>query len=238
MQTRYRVSAAALIAGAGLTVGSADAATMPFSLSATGDGFDSQTISFAKFDSSLGTLSGVTFSLTSSETLKSGFSLTGGEGGSGSASMSVSFEINGPGIVGPTLFSGLGGATSSCTDTVLPADCTNLVNDTTTNPSFTSPFLVPLADLGNYAGGGTFDVVLDMDLFDVGVVSCIPARSVPPTCSATAEATWSGELEVTFLFTPNPGGPPRVPEPGTLGVLAFSLAGLIAVARRRRLPSA
>jgi hypothetical protein len=238
MQPRYRVSAAALIAGAGLTVGGAEAAPTPFLLSATGDGFATQTISFSKFDSSLGTLTGVTFSLTSSETLKSGFSLTGGEGGTGSASMSVSFEINGPGAVSSTLFSGLGGATSSCTDTVFPYDCTNLVNDTTTNPSFTSPFPVPLADLGSYVGVGMFDVVLDMDLFDVGVASCISARSVAPTCTATAEATWSGELEVTFLFTPNPGDPPSVPEPGSLGVLAFSLAGLIAVTRRRRSPAA
>jgi len=238
MHARNRVSAAALIAGAGLTVGSANAEVMPFSLSATDNGFDTQTISFAKFDSSLGTLTGISFALTSSETLKSTFSLTGGEGGTGSASMSVSFAITGPGLTSPTLFSGLGGATSSCADTSFPIDCTNVVNDTTTNPSFTSPFMVPLADLGSYVGAGTFGVVLDIDLFDVGVVSCIPAVSAEPTCSATAEATWSGELEVTYLFTPNPGDPPSVPEPGSLGVLAFSLAGLIAVARRRRRPLA
>jgi hypothetical protein len=236
MQVGSRISAAALIAGAGLTIGGANAEIMPFSLAATDNGLDTQTLSFAKFDASLGTLTGVSFSLSSSDTLKSSVHLTGGEGGTGNASMSVSFDITGPGSA--TLFSGLGGATSSCTDTTFPIDCTNLVNDTTTNPSFTSPFLVPLADLGNYVGAGMFDVVLDMDLFDVGVVSCITAVTAAPTCTATAEATWSGELEVTFLFTPNPGDPPSVPEPGSLGVLAFSLAGLIAVARRRRSPAA
>jgi hypothetical protein len=241
-------SAIALAAGASLLVGSSDAAAAPFSLAITANGTDTETLSFGKFDSSSGTLTGVTFTLASSVAgAHAGMttSFTGGEGGTAASTTNAVFDIAGPGSGGPesvSLFHATGAATASCAANFPTQQC-SASDSTISPPSFAVSFTVTnLSDLASYqsSGGlGTFDVDFDLGA-TLTLNTCIsgqPGSPVRPNeCSPTGSAEWVGTLTVSFQF--DPGEDPQVPEPGSLGVLAFSLAGLIAVTRRRRSPSA
>jgi len=232
------VSALALLAGAGLlaaTAGPAQATitNQPFSVDTAGTAVEP--LSFSQFDPSLGTLTGVKFTLGNSVTTEiSTLAITGGEG-SGTASMSVGFDIKGPGQAGPlvlTLFSGTGSATSSC-NTGSGGACNSSANDTTTPPSFTNPKTVNSAtDFAPYEGLGTFTVDVDLTGPVLGH-TCVPKPNFSLTCTPGGEGTWTGDLTVDFLF--DPASPPsEVPEPASLGLFAASLAGLGGLRLRRR----
>jgi hypothetical protein len=220
----------ALLAGAGLlaaTTGPVQAAHFSVDTSGT----NPESLSFSQFDMSLGTLTGIKFTLGNSMTTEiSTLSVTGGEG-SGTASMSVDFEINGPGQGGPlvlSLFSGTGSATSSCTSFI---GCSSSGNDTTTPPMFTSPTTVSTAaDFAPYEGSGTFTVQVDLTKLMLDK-TCTPLPNFSLTCTPGGEATWSGDLTVDFL-TASP--PSEVPEPASLGLVAAGLAGLGGLRLRRR----
>jgi hypothetical protein len=229
------VSVTALLAGAGLlaaTAGPVQATITNQSFSVDTSGTDPESLSFSQFDMSLGTLTGIKFTLGNSVTTElSTLSVTGGEG-SGTATMSVDFEIKGPGQGGPlalSLFSGTGSATSSCTVNVI--GCSSSGNDTTTPPMFTSPTTVSTAtDFAPYEGSGTFTVEVDLTAPVLGG-TCTPLPNFTLTCTRGGRATWTGDLTVDFL-TASP--PSEVPEPASLGLVAAGLAGLGGLRRRRR----
>jgi hypothetical protein len=207
--------------------------TQPFSVDTSGTLVEP--LSFSQFDTSLGTLTGVKFTLSGSVTEVSTFAVTGGEG-SGNATMSATFEISGPGQGGPLslqLFNGTGSASSSCNGFASggAGTCKSSGNDTTVPPSFTNPKLVNTsADFVPYEGAGNF--VVDVAL--TGPVlsdKCIPLGATP-TCTDGGGATWAGDLTVDFLF--NPATPPNeVPEPSSLGLFMASILGFAGIRRWR-----
>jgi hypothetical protein len=231
-----RIPALVVIAGAGLlAAGAAPAAaeTQSFSVNGTGSVSDvlSDTLSFDKFDTSLGTLTGVVFDLSSDPSQSVTFSLSGGEGGNGAGETSVNFLASGPGNGGPiTLFSGTGTAAAGCSDSSSGDLCT-ATDQTVSNATFTTPATVNGAlDLPSYEGPGTFNVDVNLDSLLIHTTSCAPSGFPAPTCTTTGSAAWSGDITVTFQFD----APTNVPEPGTFGLFAAALGGLAMLARRRR----
>jgi hypothetical protein len=224
----HGISAMALLAS---LAGPAQATitTQPFSVDTSGIAVEP--LSFSEFDTSLGTLTGVKFTLSNSVTTEiSTFAVTGGEG-SGSATMTATFGITGPGQGGPLslqLFNGTGSASSSCSGGGI---CNSSGNDTTVPPSFTNPKLVnTAADFVSYEGVGNF--VVDVALTGPDLNDTCTSLGVTPTCTDGGRATWSGDLTVDFLF--NPATPPsEVPEPSSLGLFLASIVGFAGIWRCR-----
>lgn len=210
--------------------------TEPFSVDTSGTAVEP--LSFSQFDTSLGTLTGVKFTLSNSVTTEvSTFAVTGGEG-SGNATMSATFEITGPGQGGPLslqLFNGTGSASSSCngfagggTGT---GTCKTSGNDTTVPPTFTNPKLVNTsADFVPYEGAGNF--VVDVALTGPVLHDTCTSLGATPTCTDGGGATWAGDLTVDFLF--DPATPPsEVPEPSSLVLFMASIVGFAGIWRWR-----
>jgi hypothetical protein len=236
----HGASAIALVAGAGLlaaTAGPAQATitTQPFSVDTSGTLVEP--LSFSQFDTSLGTLTGVKFTLSNSVTTEvSTFAVTGGEG-SGSATMSATFEITGPGQGGPhslQLFNGTGSASSSCNGFSGGGSgtCVSSGNDTTVPPSFTNPKLVnTAADFVPYEGAGNF--VVDVALTGPVLNDTCTSLGAAPTCTDGGRATWAGDLTVDFLFNPAPP-PSDVPEPSSLSLFMLGIVGFAGFRQWRR----
>ena len=229
----HGISAMALLASLS---GPAQAAitTQPFSVDTSGIAVEP--LSFSQFDTSLGTLTGVKFTLSNSVTTEvSTFAVTGGEG-SGSATMSATFEITGPGQGGPLsiqLFNGTGSASSSCNGFASggAGTCKSSGNDTTVPPSFTNPKLInTAADFVPYEGAGNF--VVDVALTGPVLNDTCTSLGATPTCTDGGGATWAGDLTVDFLF--NAVTPPsEVPEPSSLGLFIASIVGFAGIRRLR-----
>jgi hypothetical protein len=231
-----RISTLAAMAGAGLlaaTAAPAQAETQSFSISSTGTA--DNTLSFDQFDTTLGTLTGVTFALSNSASSQDAtITLTGAEGGGGAGTTVANFVALGPGSGGPdaiTLFDGTGTTTAQCAG--LGPGCSETDNGTVDAASFTTPTTVNgPADLPSYEGTGTFDVGVGFGSLSSTTNLCSSlGRSVTPTCTTTGDAAWSGDITVTFDYTPAVTG---VPEPGTFTLFAAALSGLVMLARPRR----
>ncbi len=226
-----RISTLAAMAGAGLlaaTAAPAQAETLSFSTNTATQ--PDNTLSFDLFDPTLGTLTGVSFSLgNSAASVSATMSVSGGEGGAGAGTAVVNFLATGPGAGGPDaipLFQGNTSTTANCTSN--GGGCSNT---TSAGASInTSATVNGAADLPSYEGIGTFDVDVSGGPVNASTNACIGFNGGTPICTTTGSATWTGDITVSFQFTPAETG---VPEPGTFGLLAAALSGMAMLTRRR-----
>ena len=230
MKLRRKASTLALAVGATMATGALTSAeALSFSLSAATGTPDSQTLSFAKFDPALGTLSGVTFTHSDSATsTTASVTLSGAEGGTATTTVQSVFKLDGPSDVQVT---GNGSAAASCS---APGQAGSGPGDECSADSV-GPGIPPVlpaivadnTDLGPYVGAsGFFDVFISLEAVSPPEGTC---TGVPtPTCTHSGAATWSGDLAVSFLFLNEPPvvPPAGVPEPTTLSLLGAGILGL------------
>jgi hypothetical protein len=214
MKRPRKRSAAALAVGATMVMGTVvPAHALSFSLSATTAAFDSDTLSFAKFDPALGTLTGVKFTLGDSATSTSALT-----------TVQSLFDIE---TLSGTQISGTGSNTASCSATPnIQNNCSDNEPGPGVPPTLVSP-VTDTSDLGTYIGAtGFFDVFVTLDP-DIFTTSCNnPGHIVQPICTHSGGATWTGDLTVEFQFLPTVPPSTGVPEPTTLSLLGAGLLGL------------
>ena len=228
-----RKSLAAAISGAGLLLASSSGFAAVLSLSGLATNLttdhDQNTLTFQQFNSSLGTLTGVTFSLNSTTDVTATVigSFSSGEGGDASATTSASFDISAPSHA--ALFSDVGTATASCSSSS-GSFCNSLFPDSVNLPSF-PPSVLVTSNLSPFIGSGFFDVFATLDV-ESTLTTC-DANSGSAICTTAAVATWDGTLDVTYQFTPAAAA---APEPATIVLVSIALATL-GFSRRRVQPS-
>ena len=234
-----RPSMAALLGGVGLVASTAaPCAPIAFSVSTSDvNSPDAQTLNFLQFDAALGTLTGVTFTLSSQTQVGASVqgSFGGGEGGNASAMASAVFTMTGPSPGSLSLFSGNGSATASCSDAPSGGITCASAGSVPTLPVFplASPFSNPPTDLSAFIGNGSsfFDVFVELDVSSL-LQTCTTVKmgQGQGSCTKGGSADWSGSLDVTYRFTPAGAA---VPEPMSLALVGLGLAGL-GFSRRKR----
>jgi hypothetical protein len=218
-----------IIAGAGLSLGWADMASAGQSFSLRESVTAAGTISFAPFDTSLGTLTEVDIALSSPLAgIGSTASLTGGEGGShATAAFTADLNIVGPGSV--TLFTAQASSTTSCLVVTTPGSCSTSAGVTLASGAFL-PNPVALTSPTDLA---FWDTALNVDLaVAIGNFTrhdvCVPVAT--GSCSNTDDVSFSGTVDVTYQYTPTTS----TPEPWSIALFASSLAGLGFIRTRQR----
>lgn len=184
-----------------------------------------QTLSFAKFDSNLGDLTKVRFTLGAGYVSNvSAKVIVSSEGSTGIANVSAQFGITAPGSL--SLFSDSASASAIC---LTPIDVHHCDDTSDPSPAQFLPLVVELTTgLGDFetAGAGTFDV--DVALALLGKPECTAFGTV----SCEFGANWSGMLTVEFEYTPTTGT--DVSEPEMLALFGLSILSLGAFSRARR----
>ena len=214
--------ALATLAGVTLLIGGGEPAfagtvteTQTFTIGPT-SGSGADPLSFDMFDPSLGTLTGVSFILTSDTTSSVTVDVPATESATngGSATNATSFSVV---VVSPnlTLFDATNAASTSCT-----AAFASCMNTGSNGPvAFDGSFAVPAANVAAFIGTGSITVDLNY-ANNPSVTNCTNSGE----CSASGSLTWAdapGTLEVEYQTTG------AVPEPPTWvllgsGFLAFA----------------
>lgn len=228
MRTGKDNVAIAALAGVTLLVGGIEGAHAdvtpaeiePFTIGANADISDSLNLTFNKFNSGLGTLTGVKFTLGSNTETTASVEVFPGEfGGEGRTTNISSFEVQ---VNTPTLGTLFGPQTSEPSAFCF-SESSESCSDSASEPSsFNGTFNVPGGNVGDFVGVGTFDATLLYSAFLE--TSCEGAE-----CFHEGSISWSGSLKVEYTYDPAAA----VPEPGTLALFGAGLAGA-AVARRRK----
>ena len=221
-----------LIGGATLLLGGAGAAKA--AVMTTTDTFDigtvttesSDNVNLPYFSSSLGTLTGATFTLTSNTQIDVTLAVSGGADGLfdvGEEIMDVDVQTK----PGPSVFVKFG--TDSGTSTVECDFSGSVCGASGTTSLSGSTGLVPFNGTDDIASGlldeligtGDFSVALDYDIF--------PTNSCLTSCGVTGDLKWSGTLSVAYTYTPA-----AVPEPASLALFGTGLLGVGFALRRRQ----
>jgi hypothetical protein len=187
----------------------------------------STTVTFNKFDPSLGKLTEIDFNLTS--TLFGSISVSA-NGSSAEAQSPASGQTSWDASYGLTL-PGIAEFFDSKSDSVSCSGSQGFCF-ASKNPSFSvtwSDTETGQSVLDQYTGPGTLDGTFNLDL----TLSVINQATLPSSASGGGFATWDPPavdgLSVTYIFTPNS----TVPEPGTLALLGMGAMAGLGFARRR-----
>ena len=191
-------------------------------VSAGTTGGGGKTFAIAPFNQTLGTLTGVTATLSSSSITLSGSVDVSGTGNTG-------FSAFLPSVVATPLIPGPGGAilaanipgqlTTSCNSNAA-FECTGSNSTSSSGEAVSS---VTYSPLSLFEGPTSIDLGPGLTLVAESLI--IGPQGTPVTVnSAFADAVWTGTYDVTYTYTP---ASTAVPEPASLVLLLAGLGGLL-----------
>lgn len=194
-----------------------------------GDDTTAEPLEFDLFNSSLGTLTDVTFTLFESDkTFSQALDVDTSEPGEGDGTgeLELDFTVFSD-LAELTLFEQMDELTTFCNIDAGLFECKE-TSDSEGFVEFDGMFMVLGGDISNFSNGvGTFDIDVDFS-----GISSASANEGATAASVFNSVSWSGSLTVDYTYTPTP-----VPEPATLALFGTGLAGLVGLGylgRRRR----